>query len=733
MVATLMGDPCSFTLPHVNPTLSRWEKRQLGQARLRVGWCVAIGFWLLTTLASAQPSVKPGLAALSPSLQQEAFGREILHQLLRGHYNPISLDDQVSSGIFDSYIKAMDPSRSYFRSEDIAEFDVYRSRFDDLLKVGDLSLPFRMFNRYRGRVTERLRFILGVVERGFDDLDFDKDEVLARKNVSWGASEAELRARWRRQVKNEVLGYLLSGTERGEIRELLRRRYSNQLVRLRQLNGTDAFRVYINSFLRAVDPHSLYFPPHQSENFNIHLSLSLEGIGAVLQADGEDIKVVRLVAGGPADKAGDLKPGDRIVSVGQGVQGEFVHVVGMRLRDVVTLIRGPKGTTVRLAVIPQYNRTEQRKVVRIVRNKVELEDQQVSRSIRKVQSRSRTEKIGIVHIPTFYLDFAALRAGDSNFKSTASDVKRLIDEFREADVDGLVIDLRGNGGGALREAIALAGLFIKKGPVVQVRDGRGVIRVHSDTDRGIAYNGPLAVLVNRLSASASEIFAAAIQDYGRGLVIGGQTFGKGTVQTLIPIRKGHLKLTQAKFYRISGEGIQNRGVIPDIKLPSAIDKSEVGESSLGHALAWDVIDEVRYSTAGDIAPYLESLTQKHSARAEADPDFVHLVAKIRRIEQEREKANISLRMQTRRDRKRSGELQELKNENRRRAAKGEKPLVSYSELVAHNEKNAGSRSSQEEDTILGEAVHILADLIGATRNAAGSRSTALITRGTQAR
>ena len=306
----------------------------------------------------------------------------------------------------------------------------------------------------------------------------------------------------------------------------------------------------------------------------------------------------------------------------------------------------------------------------------------------------------------------------------------MIDEFREADVDGLVIDLRGNGGGALREAIALVGLFIKKGPVVQVRDGRGVVRVHSDTDRGIAYDGPLAILVNRLSASASEIFAAAIQDYGRGLVIGGQTFGKGTVQTLIPIRKGHLKLTQAKFYRVSGEGIQNRGVIPDIRLPSPIDKAEVGESSLEHALAWDVIDEVRYSAAGDTVAYVESLTRKHSARAKADPDFVHLVAKIQRIAQEREKANISLRAETRRARKRSGELEELKSENRRRVAKGEKPLVSYSELVAHNEKKAGSHSSQEEDVILAEAAHILADFIGATRNAGNSRSTALHTQGT---
>ena len=714
-------------LIHVNSVLPVRGRTPAPRWRLRAARWSAIAFWLAASLTWAE-TAPPVFTDLSPDTQQSALGKEILHRLSRGHYNSITLDDQVSGRIFDSYLRAMDPSRSYFRSSDVREFEAYRSRFDDLLKAGDLGPAFRMFNRYRQRLAERLRFIAATVDDEFDALDFSKDETLARKHDSWAASEVEVKARWRRQVKNDVLSRLLAGTKREEVRTALRRRYGNQLVRLGQVNSTDAFRIYINAFLRAIDPHSSYFPPHQSENFNIHMSLSLEGIGAVLQADGEIVKVVRLVAGGPADKAGDLQPGDRIVGVGQGEQGEIVDVLGMRLQDVVTLIRGPRGTTVRLEIIPQIGATEQRKLIRIVRNKVDLDDQKASRSIREVKLGDRTRKIGIIRVPGFYLDFTALRAGDPNFKSTAGDVKRLIAELEEAGVDGLVIDLRDNGGGALREAIALVSLFIRRGPVVQVRDGRGVIRVHSDTDGKVAYTGPLAVLVNRLSASASEIFAAAVQDYGRGLVVGGQTFGKGTVQTLIPIRQGRLKLTQAKFYRISGEGTQSRGVIPDIELPGLIDKSQVGESSLEHTLAWDAIDKARYAPAGRTGPFVETLARRHRVRAKSDPDFAYLLARIDRLERERAETAISLKEETRRARKRGDEVRQLESENRRRAAKGRKPFASYAELAAHNEKGAGPGASRQEDPILNEAAHILADFIEVSGNPEGPRPAASDTR-----
>ncbi len=689
--------------------------------RSRFGrWFVAaaVACWLPAGLAAAQPPPESALAVLSPDRQQSAIGKEILERLTSGHYTRIRLDDQASGRIFDTYLNILDPTRSYFWAADIAEYEPLRKRFDDMLKIGELNPAFNIFNRYRRRMAERLRFVIRIIDEEFDTLDFGKEETLQRQNATWAASLTELRGRWRRQVKGDVLNRRLAGTEREEIRTALRRRYDNQLKRLAQSNNTDVFRIYTNSFLRAMDPHTSYSPPHQSENFNIHMSLSLEGIGAVLQADGESVKVVRLVPGGPADKGGDLQPGDRIVGVAQGEDGEMVDILGMRLDEVVTLIRGPKETTVRLDIIP--NTAGERRIIRIVRNKVDLKEQQASSRILEVRVAGRTEKIGVIRLPTFYVDFAAFRAGDPNYKSTTGDVRRLIAELKTAGVGGLVIDLRDNGGGALHEAISLVGLFIEKGPVVQVRDSRGLIRVHSDPDSGIAYRGPLAVLVNRLSASASEIFAGALQDYGRGLVLGGQTFGKGTVQVLIPIRQGRqgqLKLTQAKFYRISGDSTQHRGVIPDIEFPGIIDKTEVGESSLDNALAWDSIDRARYDQAGETAPYVDALAARHRRRASLDPDFTHLKERIARLERDRRETAISLSEQTRRAKQERDERRELESENTRRVAKGEKPFASFAELEAYNEEKTASTSSRD-DPLLDEAANILADFVGLKQTAA---------------
>ena len=665
------------------------------------------------------PAATPG--ELKPEADHSRVTAEILQRLSRGHYNSVTLNDQVSERIFESYLKALDPARRYFSNADIREFEPLRTRFDDLIKGADLDPAFKIFNRYRKRLDERLRFLVGILDDGLDRLDFQKEERLERIHTAWAGSAAELRDRWRRQLKGEVLNRLLAGTGREEIGKALRQRYDNQLKRLAQQNNADVFRVYTNAYLRAIDPHTAFFPPHQSENFNIHMSLSLEGIGAVLQDDGGTVKVVRLVPGGPADKAGELRPGDRIVGVAQGENGEMVDVLGMRLDEVVTLIRGPKETTVRLEIIPQTSTNEQHKVIRIVRNKVDLADQQASSQVMEVTVGERTDKIGVIRLPTFYVDFAAQRAGDPNYKSTATDVKRLIAELEAAKVSGVVVDLRNNGGGSLNEAIRLVGLFIRTGPVVQIRDGRGVIGVRSDTDPSMLYDGPLAVLVNRLSASASEIFAGAVQDYGRGLVLGVQTFGKGTVQTMMPMSQGHLKLTQAKFYRISGESTQHRGVIPDIEFPGTVDKTEVGESALDHALAWDVIDRARYDRIGDAAPFREELKRRHRERTRTDPDFTHLVARIDRLRKERAEATVSLSEKTRRARKKNDEATELKSENTRRAAKGEQPFASFAELEAYNEKQAGSNDSPEEDPILDEAAHVLADFIDLSRPPAPAR------------
>lgn len=685
----------------------------------------AAAVWLLAGSAWAQ---EPVVRDLAPESHHSAVSAEILANLTKGHYRDVSLNDRVSSRIFDSYLKALDPSLSYFHAADILEFERLRTRFDDLLEAGDLEPAFEMFNRYRQRLMQRLGFVIEVIDEEFDALDFEKDESLPRKNAEWAGSMTELRALWRRQLKGDVLNGLLAGTERGEVRESLRQRYANQRVRVGQANGADAFRIYTNAFLRAIDPHSAYFPPHQSENFNIHMSLSLEGIGAVLQADGESVKVLRLVAGGPADKAGDLKPGDRIVGVAQGEQGEMVDVLGMRLDEVVSLIRGPKDTTVRLEIVPQASAAKQRRVIRIVRNKVDLEDQQASSRVVEVEVGGRAGKVGVIRIPTFYADFRALEAGDPDYKSTVRDVKRLLEELREAGVSGLVIDLRDNGGGSLREAIDLVGLFIDRGPVVQVRDGQGLVRIHSDEEAGVVHEGPLVVLVNRLSASASEIFAGAVQDYRRGLVVGGQTFGKGTVQTLIRISRGRLKLTQAKFYRISGGSVQHRGVLPDIEFPDVVDKMEVGESSLDHALPWDSIERARYSRVGETGPYVETLAQRHRRRAVADPDFAHLVARIDRLAEERAEISVSLREKTRRAGKERSELLELESENARRRARGEKPFASFAELTAYQEEKAGSGispadESPGDDPILDEAVHILADFMALTSGPSAPDST----------
>ena len=686
------------------------------------GLALAAFLWLLTVPAWGAWAAEPVFRDLSPDSQQATVGSSLLAMLEVGHYKSVKLNDEISRRILASYLKTLDPGRSYFHARDIEEFDVLATRFDDLIKARDLKPAFWIYNRYRQRMAERLRLVSRMVDAEFDSFDFKKEESLVRRHETWADSIEDLRARWRRQVKADVLNRLLAGTARDEIRDALGQRYANQLKRLAQSNSSDVFRVYINVVLRAIDPHSEYFPPHQSENFNIHLSLSLEGIGAVLQADGERVKVVRLVVGGPADKAGELRPGDHIVAVGQGEDGEMVDILGMRLDQVVTLIRGPKETTVRLEIIPQVSPTKERKVIRIVRNKVTLEDQQASSRILEVDLDGRKEKIGVIRLPTFYVDFAALRAGDRNYKRTSGDVARLLAELKKAKVSGVIIDLRNNSGGALQQAIELVGLFIERGPVVQVRNSQGLIRVHADTNPGIAYRGPLAVLVNRLSASASEIVAGAFQDYGRGLVLGVQTFGKGTVQTLIPVKEGHLKLTQAKYYRISGDSTQKRGVVPDIQWPGAVDKQKVGEDSLDNALPWDSIDSARYSTVADIAPYLETLTARHGRRASADPDFAHLMARIARLQKERGETAVSLNEETRRARKRNDEILELKSENTRRRAKGEEPFATFAELEAYNEKRLADPSTVD-DAILDEAAHVLADFIELTQAPSASSAS----------
>lgn len=639
------------------------------------------------------------------SLKQTSI--EIVNQLRLHHYRYISIDNDFSSKLLDKYLDRLDSTKSYLLQSDINQFEDFRYGLDNALNKGDLEPALTIFNRYQQRVTERLRWLIERLENNSPEvLDFSAQDSLEtdRKKTSWAHSQMELDTLWLKRLKLSALNLKLANKEPKEISELLIKRYQNQLHQLDQTNLEDAFQLYMNAVTQSYDPHTEYFAPRRSESFNINMSLSLEGIGAVLQSDEEFTKIVRLVPGGPADLTKQLKAADRIVGVAQG-QDEMVDVIGWRLDEVVDLIRGPKGTTVRLEIIPKDAENEQPKEVVIVRNKVLLEEQAAKKQILNLKSGDLTHKIGVIDIPTFYADFDAYQAGDPNYKSTTRDVKRLLKELQDEKVEGVIIDLRNNGGGALSEANALVGLFIKTGETVQVRSARGQVKVLEDSDPEIFYNGPLAVMVNRLSASASEIFAGAIQDYQRGIIIGGQTFGKGTVQTLVPLKEGQLKITQAKFYRISGESTQHQGVVPDISFPSMIDQTEIGEDALEDALPWDTIRPVLYKKTGYINELTPELKQLHTARVKQNPDYLYRLMQIERLEENRTKSQVSLNEAQRLEEEKEAKAWRLASENKRRQLKGLAPLENLEELKEEDDP------VEEEDPYLAESGYILADYI----------------------
>jgi carboxyl-terminal processing protease len=467
----------------------------------------------------------------------------------------------------------------------------------------------------------------------------------------------------------------------------------------------------MNSLATSYDPHTSYFSPRSSENFNINMSLSLEGIGAMLTTENENTKVVRLVPAGPADKSKQLKPNDKIIGVGQGPEGEIMDVVGWRLDDVVDLIRGPKNTIVRLKIIPADTSDDhQTKIVRLMRTTVQLEDQAASKDVLDITRGGRTYKIGIIHIPTFYLDIRAMQSDTEDYKSTTRDVKRLLNELDALHVNGVVIDLRDNGGGSLHEANTLTGLFIKRGPTVQIRSADGVTETLYDRDNKITYAGPLAVIVSRLSASASEIFAGAIQDYGRGVIIGDTTFGKGTVQTLLNLSRGQLKVTTAKFYRISGESTQHRGVVPDIYYPSLYDKDTIGESSLKDAMQWDAIGAIPHYVFTDISPYKAQLRSMHQARIQQDPDYQYLLGMINYLKDSRDKKKVSLKLSTRLQENKKSEKLRLDLENRLRKTKGLKPILNLDQLNEDKDESPKAKPAKD-DAELVEGGNVIVDYL----------------------
>jgi len=633
---------------------------------------------------------------------------------MQDHYRKICVDDDLSSKIFESYISEIDPARSYFIASDINEFEPYRYRLDDLFVSGDLEPAFIIFNRYIQRATERLQFRLGNLDRGFNEISFDVTESMdiGREEVPWPADIDELNELSRKTFKNSILNLKLAGKTLTEITEILEKRYKNQLARLRLTKSEDVFELYMNALTKQFDPHTSYFSPHVAENFDISMSQSLEGIGVQLRTENEYTVIVRLIKGGPAEKTKQLKPSDRIVGVGQGPDGEIVNIVGWRIDELVKLIRGPKNTIVRLEIIPNDAVDDQTRIISLERSAVKLEEHTAKMEIIKVEHQGRPSQIAVINLPAFYLDYKALHSGDKNYRSSTRDVKRLLRELYQTNVEGLVIDLRNNSGGLLHEAIGLTGLFIEQGPIVQVRATNGRISILRDPDDSIYYRGPLAILTNRLSASGSEICAAAIQDYGRGIIIGQSTFGKGTVQTLLKLNRGQLKTTVAKYYRISGESTQYRGTNPDFTYPSLHNKEKIGESALSNALPWDTITSATYESFYNLSPLMDILRKRHECRLQVDPDVKYLLALSKHLDKVRSKTVISLKETVRRQERDEIKQQRLDLENSRRRDNQELS-TELPELESDTMSTAQDNEDEQshEDPMLIEAAHILLDYV----------------------
>lgn len=682
---------------------------------------------LLATIAASSLVVFSGVFAkqataptsqlqLAPSKVQTRTARDTVSLLDDMHYEHRVLNPALSAQVFDRYLKDLDSQHIYFLASDINGFTPYRLVLDQALKKGDLRIPFQIYNRYLQRTRERLEFTLAELGKGVGAMDFSSNDVIEvdREKAPWVTTRAALDDLWRKRIRAAALSLRLAGKSDKDIQSTLTKRYKSQLANLTRTKPDDGFQAFMNSFAETYDPHTEYFSPRTEENFNINMSLSLEGIGAVLQSEDEYTKVVRLVPAGPADKGKQLKTGDRIVAVAQGAQ-DFVDVVGWRIDEVVELIRGPKGTTVRLQVIPSGSVDEtQTRQISIVRNTVKLEDQAAQKKVLTVQQGEASYKIGVIRLPAFYADFQGMQNGDPEYRSTTRDVKRLINELKAEKINGLVLDLRNNGGGSLSEANSLIGLFIGTGPTVQVRNAMGKVEQLVDPDPSVIYSGPLAVMTNRLSASAAEIVAGAIQDYGRGLVIGSTSFGKGTVQSLRDLEHGQLKLTEAKFYRISGASTQHRGVNADILFPNIFDEDEVGESALPNAMPWDTIPSARYVPYQDYSRRLPDLRKQSEARQAQNPDFRYLNESIALARELKKQKTLSLNEALRRKEKADLDTRRLEMENRRRSAKGEALLTSWKEAEDKAEKEAleaadpGSEKPEEEAFAL-EAARILVD------------------------
>ncbi|MFC2094046.1 carboxy terminal-processing peptidase [Bacteroidota bacterium] len=652
------------------------------------------------------------LKSLEPKNYYMLEGQLVYTILDRYHYKQFELNDSLSSVIFDRYIESIDYGKNYLLESDIKSFEQYRYALDDHLKVGDVLPFYDMFNVFYFRMRDQIIYTDTLLSKEFD-YTIDEEYLINRKDAPWAASKSELNDIWCKRVKNDALNLKLNDKDWDEIQKNLKKRYENYSRILTQYNSEDVFQLAMNSYTASVDPHTNYLSPITSDNFNIDMSLSLEGIGARLQWVDGYTKVIEIIPGGPAFKSKKLHADDRITAVAQGEDGEYVDVVGWRITDVVQLIRGPKDSIVKLLLL-KYDKGLDAEPVELilVRDKVKIEDQSAHSSIENIIHNEKPFKIGVITIPKFYIDFEAARKREKNYKSTSRDVKNLLNELKKGNVDGIIIDLRNDGGGSLEEAIKVSGLFIKDGPVVQVRDMEGKITINSDLDPEIVYDGPLAVLVNRFSASASEIFSGAIQDYGRGIIIGENTYGKGTVQNMIDLNRltsgkgfklGHVKTTIAKYYRIDGSSTQRIGVIPDINFPSYVDAKDFGESGEPSALKWDKIESADYELFSELYSIIPELKILSEQRRETDPEFDYMREDIEEFKKSNEDNFISLNEDVRRKEKEEREEKRFQRENERRKIKGLK-LLDKGETPPEDERI-------NNDPFLNESAHIIADFI----------------------
>lgn len=667
----------------------------------------------LHTASFSQEGNEPGVYEdLRPTTVQYKAQQTALRLLTNFHFRKLKLDDSLSSVILDKYLKDIDPGKLYFTKGDVEQFEKYRYSFDDFLLKGELDVPYEIFNLYRKRWLERNEYISKIL----DDpklQDFSGKETLVadREKLAWADNSQALDDIWFKYIKSEALDLKLSGKVDTAAVTVLKQRYKNRARNLGRIKTEQAFQTYFNSYAESIDPHTSYMSPVTADRFNQDMSQSLEGIGAQLREDGDYIKIVDIIPGGPAFKSKYFNKEDRIIGVAQGENGPMVDIIGWFVDDAVKLIKGPKGTVVRLQILPSDALPNTPpKEYKLVREKINLVEGRAKKEIITVPTKNGEQKLGVINIPQFYRDFEGVQRREKGFASTTVDVQNLIRELKAEGIDGLIIDLRNNGGGSLYEAVALTGLFIKNGPVVQIKETMGQTDVQSDNDPSIAYDGPLGVLVNRFSASASEIFAAAIQDYKRGVVIGEQTFGKGTVQTLLDLNQyekageqlGKLKMTTAKFYRVNGASTQLEGVMPDVVLPNAHITDEFREKSQTSALPWDQISAARYETVNHVtAPLVSWLVENHKKRLKTDEKLVKLVSDLKEFKEARENKEISLN-------------ETIRKKEREEAEKKRAVLASVKDETAEDDEEETSTvntKASKNDVYLQEAGRVVVDMV----------------------